>query len=420
MKAHKLVTLLLLIGMVTALFGGSARSAQAAPTTLLVWTAGSEDDALVMLAAANLWTARTGNQVKIESVSWDDLHAKILAAVTSGQGPDMITGGLSYGIEFGGIGGMVDLSHKYPKEVKAMQAASNPGIWASIAARNGSIYGVPYDLTTYLLYYRPDLLQKAGIKSVPASWSQLTAAIAAVRKANKGKGGFALDWGNTQWLGYASFLYQAGGDFYSADCKKVTINSSRGLQALRFYASLYRDYGVPTDTAPDLEGGLVSGLYPLGMTGDWLQNLLKANHPEIQGKWKVAPLPAGPTGKHTSLIGGRIIGVMSYSKSVDTAFDFIKYLYSEEGVRAEIVQSKRTNATFLPSQVAYQSLISTDVSVIQAFKAQLADAKGPPSCVGWEAASKQVQQRLNSVIFDGADPKAALDAAATDMTILLK
>lgn len=420
MKAYKLVTLLLLIGMTGTLFSSEAHSARAASTSLLVWTAGSEDDTLVMLAAANLWTARTGNQVRIVAVSWDELHAKVLDAVTNGQGPDIITGGLSYGIEFGGMGGMVDLSQKYPKEIKKMQAAANAGIWSSIVATNGRVYGVPYDLTTYLLYYRLDLLQKVGIKSPPATWNQLTAAITAVRKANKGKGGFALDWGNTQWLGFANFLYEAGGDFYSADCKKVTINSSRGLEALKFYANLYRNYGAPTDAAPDLEGGLVSGLYPLGATGDWLQDLLRADHPEILGKWKVAPLPAGPTGKHTAFIGGRMIGVMSYSKSVDTAFDFIQYLYSEEGVKAEIIQSRRTSATFLPSQVAFQSLISTDVSVLQAFKAQLADAKGPPNCVGWEAASKTVQQQLNSVIFDGADPKAALDAAAADMTALLK
>ena len=77
--------------------------------------------------AAAGWEAATGNTVTVEAVDWGTAHAKILTAATSGEGPDIMTGGLSWGIEFGELGGMIDLNAQYPDDVAVIQAADNPG-----------------------------------------------------------------------------------------------------------------------------------------------------------------------------------------------------------------------------------------------------------------------------------------------------
>lgn len=409
-----LVALLLLVG--TTVHTAPSR---AAGSNVVVWTTGADDDALVFKVAADLWAKKTGNTVTVQAVSWDDAFAKFLAAATSGQGPDVITGGLSFGIELGSKGGMVDLAKKFPDDVKKIKEAANKGVLASIQSLDGAMYGVPYDVTVELMYYRQDALEKAGVKAVPKTWEEMAAAAKAIRAANGGKGGFTLDWGNAGWLGFANYLWQAGGDFYSPDCKTAIINNDKGLVALKYFASLYTDMGAPSGTI-DLPNGLVTGEYPLGVSGNWLVASIDSSKPEIKGKWNVALMPAGPSGKSTAFIGGRIIGIMSYSKAVDPAMDLIRFIYTDDAAKASIKVAADKSAIFLPAQTAAQEFFSVATDKLPGIKAQLADAKGPPNCPGFEIANKEVDRLIQTVVFKGADPQEALDAMADELQKGLK
>lgn len=402
----------------TLAFGALAAMPTRAATTITVWTTGSEDDALIFKAAADLWAAKTGNEVKVEAVSWNDTYAKNLAAVTSGQGPDIFTGGLSYGIDFGSKGGLVNLGEKYADDIKSMQETTYQGVWPSIMNTAGEVFAVPYDLTVYLMYFRPDLLKEAGVEAAPKTWEELTAAIKMVQAKTEGSA-FAMQWGNAQWLYFANYLYQAGGDFYTPDCSEVTINSEEGVAALDFMASLYKDYGSPTDGWPDLENGLVTGQYPFGATGNWLVGSLDVGKPEIAGKWEIAPLPAGPSGKSTVFLGGRVMGIMSFSQNVDLAWDLIKFLYTEEGASAMLAKATEKSAIFFPPVTAYYDLLKVDAAKLDAIKTQLNDAKGPPNCPGWEEGANEVQRLLDTVLLKDADAQEALDAAAAELERLL-
>lgn len=410
MKSKRiLIAVFILALLVTALAHNTNRAPVAARqgATITIWATGSEDEAAALQAAGDLWGSQTGNTVAVEPVSWDDAHAKGLAAATSGVGPDIITGGLSWGIEFGELGGMVNLTEAYPDDIAAIAEASNEGIWRSIVSEDEQVFAVPFDLTLYLMYYRTDL-----VETPPQTWEELVAYIEASQDAT-GTPGFAMQWGNTQWLYFSNYLYQAGGDFYDEECN-VTIDSEESVEALEFFASLYNDYGVSTEGWPDLEGGLNSGTYPLGVSGNWIVGGIEASYPDIAGKWAVAPLPAGPSGSRTAFIGGRVMGVMSFSPSQDAAFDFIKFLYTEEGARAVIDAAQTRNITWIPPQTEFQQFIAYPAA-IEAIEAQLAEAKGPPNCYGWEAAANEVQAQIQSVIFDGADAQDALDEAAGAM-----
>src|SRR5690606_36494737 len=129
--------LVLIAILVLASFGSLIPAGAQGGVEITVWATGAEEEANVMRAAADLFAEQTGNTVNIEAVPWSDAHAKALTAATSGEGPDIITGGLSWGIEFGALGGMVNLSETYPDDVAAMQAAANEGIWGSIVNEEG-------------------------------------------------------------------------------------------------------------------------------------------------------------------------------------------------------------------------------------------------------------------------------------------
>lgn len=409
---HKAI--LILFSLLVFVFGFSVNAQDG--VTIKVWATGSEDEALVLQAAADLFMASNeGITIVVEPISWDDGYARVLAAANAQEGPDIITGGLSWGISFGSLGGMVDLAANYPDEVTAISEVAHQGVWKSIVSLDGEVYGVPLDLTTYLTYYRPDLLAELGFDGAPATWEDMTAYADAIREANGGEGGFAIQWGNVQWLSFANFLWQAGGDFYDAECSASTINSEEGVTALEFYASLYTEHGFPTDGWPALEAGLNDGLYPIGMTGNWVLGSFDIQYPDLAGKWTVATAPAGPSGKSTVFIGGRIIGVMSYSPNVDAAFSFIQSLYTPEAIDTITTTAADKGIFWIPGLAEFLGVDKYGDMVNETVQAQLNDAQGPPNCPGWEEAATEVQRLIESVIYEDADAQDALDEAADIM-----
>lgn len=383
--------------------------------TLTVWSTGSEDDVQIMNEAARIFIANNpGVTVDIRPLSWDDAHAQILTATVSRSGPDIITGGLSWGIEFGELGGLLDLREVAPDVVEEVEGVVQEGIYQSVVSTDGAVYAVPWDLTVYMMYYLPELLEEVGAASPPQTWEEMTDALTKLQEA--GHTGFAMAWGNTQWLGYFNFLEQAGGSLYNEDCSQATVNSPEGVEALRFYADLYTTYNVPTDPVPDLEGGMASGNYAFGYTGNWLIGSLDAGHPELEGRWNVARLPAGPAGRNTAFIGGRVMGVMASSQNPELAAQFIRTVYDPAAIEAMTAKAAEFSITYVPPRVDMVDLIQAPSDRVEALQAQLEDAEGPPNCPGWEESARTLERQIQEVIFNNADPQQALDIAASEMT----
>ena len=393
-----------------ALLALSATLSLASAQSLTLWSTGSENDALILEAAAGLFEQNNeGVTLDIQPRSWQDGHAKVLSAVVSGSGPDMITGGLSWGIEFGEQGGMIDLEAAYPEIVSEIEGLAQSGIYRSVVPPSGEVYGVPIDLTIHIMLTRPDLIEAAGLEGPPQTWEELTAVLEANDNAGLGFG-----WGNAEWLGFFPFLYQAGGTLYDAQCSAATINSPEGVEALSFFADLYTTYGTSPEGDVDVEGGLESGEYLVGIQGSWTLGM-ENTRPELFEKASFSPLPAGPSGKRTAFIGGRVIGVMEASENQDLAADFIATLYTPEVATAMIQKAEELNQVWITPVVDYATQSSLSEKVVTAVQEQLADAEGPPNCAGWEQSQALVVRQLQEVIFNGADPQGALDAAAEEM-----
>ena len=65
-----------------------------------------------------------------------------------------------------------------------------------------------------VLYYRKDLLEKAGIAAPPKTLDELKAAAAKIEAANPGVAGFVARTGKSAAVTqFSSFLYSFGGDF---------------------------------------------------------------------------------------------------------------------------------------------------------------------------------------------------------------
>ncbi|THV42944.1 extracellular solute-binding protein [Glycomyces buryatensis] len=381
--------------------------------TITVWHTGDETQLPMIEAVGELFEAEHGVKVEVETLDWADAHAQILTAIQSQDGPDIFTGGLSWGIEFGEKGGLVDLRDY---DTQNLEDNVIEGLWNSIESPGGELYGVPLNMTTYSMFYRSDILEEEGIE-VPGTWDEMDAAITELQGAGY-ETPFAATWEPIGWLDWFNYMHEAGGSLYNEDCTEVLVDSPEVVAGTEYWAKRFTDQNVPTDQ-PDLGAGMDKGEYVFATGGSWNYDVLAAGFPELEGKWSSAPLPAGPANAG-SFIGGNVMGVMLDSEAPGTSAAFIDMVYSDEGVAASLAAAEAEDTLWLPPRTDKVA----DTHLSEDNKAALTEifetSVGPPNCAGWEEASPNVQRALQTIALDGASVEEGLAEAKAEMEATLK
>ena len=389
----------------------------AAKQTLTVWATGGDADAAVMKAAGKAFEdANPGVTVKVEAISWGDGYAKVLAAAAAKKGPDVFTGGLSWGISAGNKGALADLralgvaNYVQPKVPVQIYKAL-------VGYKSTKVYAVPFDLTLMMMFYDKTTLKNAGITSTPDTIDEFNAAAAKLKAAGVATPVYN-EWGNADWLGFFSWLYSMGGSLYDAKCN-VTINNSKGVAALTQYKKLYTDFGAPKPGVADwsMNDNIKQGKYGIGFSGNFQASSYYTYYKDYKN-WAAAPVPAAPGSKSVAFIGGRGISVMGYASGTQQrlAAKFIKTLYDRSVVRQMNLVGAAQNSIFLSPVIDNADTIDAyPADVLKTIKSQLKDAQGPPNCNGWEDSQAGVTTALQSFLFGSATAQAALNEAAAVM-----
>ncbi len=380
------------------------------PQELLMWLVGSESQAKVVQALGDEFFKDKGITFRCEAVSWGDAHTKYLTCIAGGVIPDIGTMGLTWGTEFGHLGAMIDLAEDFPQDIKEIRENTFSGLWDAVNYK-GRVYGIPFDLSVQIMFYRNDIINKP-----PRNWEELKGLLIDLRKQGKG---MIFDWGSMSWIGYAPYLWQAGGGFYNQEGAFSTLDSKEAVVALEFFASLYTEYGVPKARIP-LEQGMRTGDFPLAISGNWKVDSLRLSAPEINGKWSIAVLPAGPSGKNTAFLGGRVMGVFSSSKNKQKAWEFIKFLFQPE-IQVRLYKAAReAQDSYLPSNIGTWVILPMEKEFKRILKLQAQDAKGPPSVLGWDDSTRFIEEAIQRVVLEGADAQQELNKANRQVEIYIK
>jgi multiple sugar transport system substrate-binding protein len=388
--------------MVLSLSGCGAEKEQR--NEIVVWHVGPESQARTIREISKEFTEETGVKIICEAISWGDAHSKYLTSIAGGVSPDIGSMGLTWGMEFGELGALVDLREAFPGDVAFMEESIFPGILDSTRVGD-KVFGIPFDLSQHIVYYRTDMVPEP-----PENWEALLNTLIDLKKRDKA---VVLDWGSLEWIGYAPFLWQAGGDFYNEDMTKVTLDTPEAAQALNYMAELYKS-GMPKTQVP-LEQGMRTGDYPLAISGNWKIISLTVGAPEIKGKWDIAMLPEGPAGKRTAFLGGRIMSIFSRSRMRDEAWEFIQFLFKPENQVKMYKASLETEDSYLPPNMDTWEDLPMEARFKEVLEAQAMDAKGPPPVLSWDASARFVNHAIQKVVLKGADASDELRKATRDM-----
>jgi multiple sugar transport system substrate-binding protein len=212
------------------------------------------------------------------------------------------------------------------------------------ATYQGHLYAVPFTSNATLLYYRKDILAKAGA-AVPATWAQL-AALARTVAPRYGLAGYGTQFQNYEGLtvNFAEAVQSAGGSILSPDGSSVTLDSGPAAQALQFMVSGLAQGWIPAAALGWNEEASRQAFEAghLLFLSNWPYVYGEASQPgpgnKIAGKFGVTALP-GLHGPGSSTLGGANLAISAYSRHPATALAFIEFLTSLASERQVLQRS---------------------------------------------------------------------------------
>lgn len=197
------------------------------------------------------------------------------------------------------------------------------GLYAAPAASDGG-----------MLYYRTDLLKKAGITQPPTTWTEMKTACAKVKKLPQAKdmscyaGQFQKYEGLT--VNFAEAVNSAGGTV-TDDFGEPNVDTAEAKKGLDFLVDSVKDRTIPKEavTYQEEDGRKEFQDGKLIFLRNWPYVYSLAAKSDIKGKYAVAPLP-GLNGPGSSSLGGHNLALSSFAKNKATALDFMTFFTSEE------------------------------------------------------------------------------------------
>ena len=284
------------------------------------------------------------------------------------------------------------------------------------------VVGVPIITEREVLYYRKDLLAKAGLK-VPTTLDELKAAAEAIYKANPGTAGFIARTDVAALVTQlSSFLYSYGGDWMDAN-GKASVGTPEAIKAYTLYSSLIHDYG-PANVATTMNWPDAMAIFTQGGAAFYTEADSLYTNATDPAKSKVsdtvgfAPFPAGPAGAKPYNVPSWGLAINANSKNQDNAWKFIAWATSKEmalAIQKAGVPSARNSVWANPESTANYP---ADLSA--AINASLPNGVGHDRPLVTDvAAARAIVGKPAVVGITGGDVAAAAAQAQTDFQAFL-
>jgi ABC-type glycerol-3-phosphate transport system substrate-binding protein len=328
-----------LLAAVTAC-GGSASSGGAAshPTTLTYWASNQgssiQADYAVLNPQLRTFKQQTGITVKLEVVGWPDLLNRILAATSSGRGPDVLNIGNTWSASLQATGAFVPFTSSNFAQIGGESRFVSSAVGSTGAAGKPPT-AVPLYSLAYALYYNKKLFSQAGIAGPPATWDQMIAD--GKRLTHGGTYGLAIEGASIPENVHHAFVFakQHGASFFDA-AGNPTFTAPGAVAGVKQFVDLMATDKIvsPGDAEYDQNQSLAdfaNGKVAMLM---WQAagSTLKARgmSPSDYG---VAPIPVqsgtpGP-GNIDSMVAGINLAVFKNSGNLAGAMKFVKFMTSD-------------------------------------------------------------------------------------------
>ena len=356
-------------------------------------------------------------RVQLQQVPWTAAHEKLLTAFAGDALPDLCQLGNTWVAEFAALGALVPLDASIAASNVVTAADYFPGIWDTNVIA-GKVLGVPWYVDTRLLFYRQDLLARAGIRSPPANWAEWERALEAVKQVvGPNRYAILLPLNETEPL-YALALQQPE-PMLREDGRWGGFSGPGFKRALDWYAHAFQ-----AGWAPAIGGAQIAnvwtefgrGSFAFYISGPWnIEEFKRRLPPEQQGSWMTAPLP-GPDGPGVSTAGGSSLVMFRSPRKREAAWRLVEYL-SEPEVQ---IRFHALSGNLPPRRTAWQDPQLAGDPYSKAFRDQLERTRAAPKIPEWERIANEMQLTAERVVRGGVDAGVATRALDARVDAILE
>ncbi len=166
---------------------------------------------------------------------------------------------------------------------------------------NGQVYAFPWRPNTWMMYYNREVFDNAGVSPDDIeTWEDWVEAGIEIKNATNGESLLEYRNGGGYWHTAGQLVPQAGGRYLDDDYNIVIDTDPNTVEVFMHLERLHRE-GLLFQT-PDFDPGWYQAFRDGKISaihyGNWFDEFLKQNLPEMSGKWGLMPLPAFSNENH--------------------------------------------------------------------------------------------------------------------------
>ena len=379
--------------------------------SLRFWAFGREGE-VVQELVRDFVREYPGQAIRVQQMPWSAAHEKLLTAIVGRATPDLAQMGNTW------IPEMVTLGALAPVGSRLSDSSYFPGIVATNVVAD-TLFGVPWYVDTRVLFYRRDILARAGYEAMPDTWEGWRAAMLAMKRV-MAPGAFPIFLPINEWPPMVILGLQAGATLVTED-GFGGFRQPAYARAFEFLLSLYRDglaAPVSNTEMANLYQEFSRGTFAMYITGPWnLGEFRRRLPPQLAEAWATAPLP-GPTGAASgvSLAGGSSLVVFRASRHRARALQLIEYLSRP----AQQAKFYRLTGDLPARREAWTDSALAGDRQAEAFRIQLERAVPTPMVPEWEEVTTKVMDHTEAAVRGGKSAAEALAAMDADVDRLLE
>jgi multiple sugar transport system substrate-binding protein len=351
--------------------------------------------------------------VELTDLTWANGHEKIAIAFASGTGPDIVELGSDWIAQFAINNRLTDISADVADDLQDYDG------W-SMATYDGKIYGRPWILGTRVLFWNQDLMDRIDLREgfMPISWAHLDTAANRINLLGRDIYGWGSNTAEKHRLykKFLPFFWSSGATVFTDSGDYCVVSSEPAVNALKFYKKLHDSYGYVANQR-GIEDAFLDGKIGFIISGDWLLKRIKNEGRDLNFRTTIIP------GKRQtefriggkSFMGGEFLTINADSENKEAALKFVKFITSPENQ----LRFCKANMSANPSSKAAQSddYFQGDENLMT-FIAQLNHAVHPPVDPDWVFIENELEEAVESVLFENAGPGNALLKARNNIAKL--
>jgi multiple sugar transport system substrate-binding protein len=280
------------------------------------------------------FTGQTGVSVRLVAQSWDNAWTELVKFALYNHGPDVSEIGSTWSYDLASMNALRPFTSIEIDDLGG-KAAFLPSTWQGQSLENEEeAWSVPWLADTRLVYYRRDILEKAGIDAETAFASPIQMKQTLAQLADAGT---SIPWSmpthNTRMTMHncASWVWGAGGDFVSKDGKSTLFSQPEAIRGIQEYFELGQFLPEAYRELDDMQSDALywKGNAAVTISGPWLLKERAASTEIIENTGYVFP-PGVP------FIGGSHLVIWKHSRYAGECLALVRFMTSQHIQRTHL------------------------------------------------------------------------------------